>query len=137
MESPAALEKSEPQIMTVTGPVSASDVEGIFSLHEHIFIKSAPLFPEASCAERMHVDGDPEGAAGAGMAHVSMNVLGKLRENPFSLMDNCTVNQEDNAEAELRCVHASSACVYACVCVCPAFHGASLLFSPPILSTPL
>jgi hypothetical protein len=37
------------------------------------------------------------------MAHVSMDILGALREDPFWVMDNCMLNQEDSAHAELRC----------------------------------
>lgn len=32
-------------IMTVTGPCLASEMSGVISFHEHLFVKSSPLFP--------------------------------------------------------------------------------------------
>jgi predicted metal-dependent phosphotriesterase family hydrolase len=84
-------------IMTVQGPISPAEVTGMVSCHEYLLINSMQ-FRGRDEEDNMAV----EDGTDLRMLPVSMNILGKLKEDPFCCLDNCVLNQEDNAEAELR-----------------------------------
>jgi phosphotriesterase-related protein len=79
------------QVMTVTGPVDATSL-GLTLMHEHIL-------NDCRCWwNRPH---EPERQALA-LGPVHAGVLGELRMDPFVALDNCTLNEEDLAIAELN-----------------------------------
>jgi hypothetical protein len=97
MPDPADNQSEERMIMTVQGPVASSAIAGrVVSCHENLLIQSSMLF-RGKEEDKMTDDGTD-----TKMAAMSMNILGRLREDPFSCLDNCVLNQEENAEAELR-----------------------------------
>jgi hypothetical protein len=98
MSEPEGEKGEDVMIMTVQGPISPAEVTGIVSCHEYLLIHAMQFRGRQD--DNMVV----EDGTDLRMLPVSMNILGKLKEDPFCCLDNCVLNQEDNAEAELRCV---------------------------------
>ncbi|WP_202619201.1 phosphotriesterase family protein [Ornithinimicrobium cavernae] len=84
---------AEPSVMTVTGPVPATDL-GVTLTHEHIFNDAS------SWSHRTSSTGwDPEDLASR---PVSEDILWDLRQDPFANLDNCRLEDVDTASAEVQ-----------------------------------
>jgi phosphotriesterase-related protein len=79
------------RVMTVTGPVEATSM-GLTLMHEHIL---------NDCRCWWHQPQEPERQALA-LGPVHAGILGELRMDPFVTLDNCTLDEEDVAIAELK-----------------------------------
>jgi phosphotriesterase-related protein len=83
------------KVMTVLGPIAVADL-GATLMHEHILNDCRCWWNKPSEAERQH------------LAHISVNpaILGELRMDPFVNLDNCALDDEVSAIAELKPVAA-------------------------------
>jgi phosphotriesterase-related protein len=77
--------------MTVTGPINAASL-GLTLMHEHIL---------NDCRCWWHRPQEPERQALA-LGPVSAGILGELRMDPFVTLDNCSLDEEEVAIAELK-----------------------------------
>jgi len=78
------------QVMTVTGPISAGEL-GITLPHEHILNDCRCWWHPPTTPERQHLAEGP----------VRIDILGELRQDPFVNLDNCALDDEPLAVAEL------------------------------------
>jgi phosphotriesterase-related protein len=81
------------QVMTVLGPVSA-DALGITLMHEHLLNDCRCWWNKPKEAARGRLACEP----------VNAGILGELRMDPFVSLDNCTLDDERLAIAELAAV---------------------------------
>jgi phosphotriesterase-related protein len=89
------------QVMTVTGPIPA-DRLGITLPHEHILNDCRCWWHRPTAPERQHLATEP----------VHIGILGELRQDPFVNLDNCALDDETLAIAELLAFkHAGGATV--------------------------
>jgi phosphotriesterase-related protein len=89
------------QVMTVLGPIPAAEL-GITLPHEHILNDCRCWWHRPIEAERQHLATEP----------VHQGILGELRMDPFVNLDNCTLDDEPLAVAELLAFrHAGGATV--------------------------
>jgi phosphotriesterase-related protein len=79
------------QVMTVMGPVNAASL-GLTLMHEHIL---------NDCRCWWHRPQEPERQALA-LGPVNAGILGELRMDPFVTLDNCSLDEEEVAIAELK-----------------------------------
>src|SRR5687767_2846620 len=77
--------------MTVTGPVDSASL-GLTLMHEHIL---------NDCRCWWHRPQEPERQVLA-LGPIHAGILGELRMDPFVALDNCTLDEEDLAIAELK-----------------------------------
>jgi phosphotriesterase-related protein len=77
--------------MTVLGPI-APEALGVTLMHEHLLLDATPWFRELEAASLKAVAYQP----------VSIEILGLLRNDPFSCRDNCQLFDEETAIAEVR-----------------------------------
>ncbi len=89
MLSPAHVRSG--QVMTVLGPVPAASL-GVTLMHEHLL---------NDCRCWWHRPAEPERAYLA-QAKVAAPILGELRMDPFACLDNCALDDEAAAIAEVR-----------------------------------
>lgn len=78
------------QVMTVRGPVPAGQL-GVTLHHEHILNDCRCWWHEPKEPERRHLAAGP----------VRIDILGELRMDPFANLDNCALDDEPLATAEL------------------------------------
>lgn len=78
------------QVMTVAGPIPSAEL-GITLMHEHILNDCRCWWSEPAEAERRYLADQP----------VSIDILGELRMDPFVNLDNCALDNEPDAIAEL------------------------------------
>ena len=81
------------QVMTVLGPVAATDL-GPTLMHEHILNDCRCWWNKPSEPERQHLAHD----------RVNSAILGELRMDPFVNLDNCALDDEALAIEELKSV---------------------------------
>ena len=78
------------QVMTVLGPIPAAEL-GITLPHEHILNDCRCWWHRPSEPERQHLATEP----------VHQGIIGELRMDPFVNLDNCALDDEPLAIAEL------------------------------------
>ena len=78
------------QVMTVRGPVPL-DALGVTLMHEHLLIDAAAGGTGRAEPERLHLASAP----------VHAGIIGELRMDPFVNLDNCRLDDEQLAIAEL------------------------------------
>src|SRR5260370_10987421 len=83
------------KVMTVLGPISAADL-GPTLMHEHILNDCRCWWNKPKEPEREYL----------GHQRVNSAILGELRMDPFVNLDNCALDDEASAIAELRAVAA-------------------------------
>src|SRR5260370_27234220 len=83
------------KVMTVLGPISAADL-GPTLMHEHILNDCRCWWNKPKEPEREYL----------GHQRVNSAILGELRMDPFVNLDNCALDDEASAIAELRPVAA-------------------------------
>jgi phosphotriesterase-related protein len=77
-------------VMTVRGPV-ALDALGITLMHEHLLLDARSWWHRPIEPERLHLASSP----------VHASIIGELRMDPFVNLDNCRLDDERLASAEL------------------------------------
>lgn len=88
-------------VMTVTGPIPAGRL-GVTLPHEHILNDCRCWWHRPTAPERQHLATEP----------VHIGILGELRQDPFVNLDNCALDDEPLAIAELLAFkHAGGATV--------------------------
>jgi len=89
------------RVMTVTGPIPAEHL-GVTLPHEHILNDCRCWWNPPQAPERRHLATEP----------VHIGILGELRQDPFVNLDNCALDDEPLAIAELLAFkHAGGATV--------------------------
>ena len=78
------------KVMTVTGAIAVSDM-GITLPHEHILNDCRCWWHKPTEPERQHLATEP----------LHMGIIGELRMDPFVNLDNCALDDEALADAEL------------------------------------
>jgi phosphotriesterase-related protein len=78
------------RVTTVTGEISPEDM-GLTLIHEHILVDASRWWrgPDSGVSERV------------AMGPVDVSILGELRMDPFANRDNCVLDDEEVAAAEL------------------------------------
>ena len=78
------------RVTTVTGEISPEDM-GLTLIHEHILVDASRWWrgPDSGVSERV------------AMSPVDVSILGELRMDPFANRDNCVLDDEEVAVAEL------------------------------------
>jgi phosphotriesterase-related protein len=79
------------QVMTVLGPIRAADL-GVTLMHEHLLNDCRCWWNKPTEPERQHLATAP----------VNASILGELRMDPFVNLNNCALDEEDLAVAELQ-----------------------------------